>query len=250
MQPLRNEQAHKINGVPGRLMPLHVPPAPWVDGVFANQTWVSESRPAVGGAHGYEKGSTIQVDIRFDDNCRNGHMTFSITGTVYDKRGRHDAGGCIHDDIAQFFPELAPLIKWHLMSTDSPMHYVANTVYHADAHGPNRAWVYFNGPNDPLNLGESKERLLSYAKTDEALKAEGQPGYRVQWDEKTAKVANLDHARSSACWPDAPEALLTGDPEALKDALLQRLPGLLASFESDMRACGFEYVAPARIVKG
>lgn len=41
--------------------------------------------------------------------------------------------GCIHETIAAAFPELAPFIKWHLVSTDGPMHYVANTVYLAGA---------------------------------------------------------------------------------------------------------------------
>jgi hypothetical protein len=41
-------------------------------------------------------------------------------------------GGCIHEDIAKHFPELMPYIKWHLTSTDGPMHYLANTLYHAN----------------------------------------------------------------------------------------------------------------------
>ena len=81
---------------------------------------------------GYGKGATLSVTLRFDDEFRNGHETFSITGEVR-RPGQRDieAGGCLHDDIAKVFPELAPLIKWHLTSTDGPMHYVANTCYHA-----------------------------------------------------------------------------------------------------------------------
>lgn len=84
-----------------------------------------------------ENGTTyrIQVEIRFDDSCGNGHNTFSITGTISEKlpvnRWREYSGGCIHDDIIKHFPELAPFIKWHLVSTDGPMHYLANTMYHA-----------------------------------------------------------------------------------------------------------------------
>lgn len=70
------------------------------------------------------RGGWIKAEIRFDDRCRNGHDTFSITGDYY------GTGGCIHGEIAEAFPELAPLIKWHLCSTDGPLHYVANTVYH------------------------------------------------------------------------------------------------------------------------
>ena len=78
----------------------------------------------------------ITANVRHDDQCGNGHNTFSITGEIsrQARNGRwmEDSGGCIHDEISRHFPELRPLIKWHLCSTDEPMHYVANTVYHVD----------------------------------------------------------------------------------------------------------------------
>ena len=77
--------------------------------------------------------------VRYDDQCRNGHNTFAITGELYDRAQRipgeaktkHSSGktlwlgscGCLHDDIAKHIPELAPYIKWHLVSSDGPMHY-------------------------------------------------------------------------------------------------------------------------------
>jgi hypothetical protein len=188
----------------------------------------------------------MQVDIRFDDDCRNGHNTFAITAEVRRPGGRDiEAGGCTHDVIVKVFPELAPLIRWHLVSTDGPMHYIANTVYHAQQNGPTHAWVYFTGGIDPLKIGATKERLLSYAKADEARKAEGQPGYRVEWDEKTSKVRNLDHARSCAVWPDATDEELCADKATLTAALEARLPALLAEFRTDMEAAGFMWEAPA-----
>lgn len=78
--------------------------------------------------------SKLIIELRFDDELNNGHESFSITGTLYEViRGKWKevAGGCLHDDIKEYAPELAPLIKWHLTSTDGPMHYVANTLYHA-----------------------------------------------------------------------------------------------------------------------
>lgn len=75
--------------------------------------------------------ATITAHIRFDDRCGNGHNTFSITATVREE-GRRDVGGCLHDDVARCFPALAPFIKFHLCSTDGPMHYIANTVYHVE----------------------------------------------------------------------------------------------------------------------
>ncbi len=76
----------------------------------------------------------IVADVRHDDQCGNGHNTFSITGTIDENIGngwRDYTCGCIHEDVAKHFPELSPLIKWHLTSTDGPMHYLANAVYMA-----------------------------------------------------------------------------------------------------------------------
>jgi hypothetical protein len=96
---------------------------------FSHQRWISEQRPAPQ----YGPGCYIVAEVRFDDDCRNGHNSFAITATVRDPKIRGDrgfvAGGCLHDDVASAFPELAHLIPWHLASTDGPMHYLANTVY-------------------------------------------------------------------------------------------------------------------------
>lgn len=69
------------------------------------------------------------VQLRFDDDCRNGHNTFSITGDLFE--GKHHSCGCLHDEISKVFPELQKYIKWHLCSTDGPLHYIANTCYWA-----------------------------------------------------------------------------------------------------------------------
>lgn len=96
------------------------------EGCFSHQRWVAR-RPFTE----YHPKGWLQVEIRFDDQCRNGHNTFSITAEAGHPCARDvDAGGCLHDDIAEVFPELAGLIKWHLVSSDGPMHYFANTVYH------------------------------------------------------------------------------------------------------------------------
>lgn len=80
---------------------------------------------------GYDNGAMLSVKLRFDDSCKNGHESFSITGEVRIPKRDVVACGCLHEDIARVFPELEPIIKWHLTSTDGPMHYVANTCYHA-----------------------------------------------------------------------------------------------------------------------
>lgn len=126
---IRPETAHAINGCPGRLFALRRPPAPWKPGTFASQKWVSETRPV----KGYGTAGRMNVEVRFDDDCKNGRNTFAITATVRTKESDRmrdiAAGGCMHEEIAKVFPELAHLIPWHLCSTDGPMHYVGNTTY-------------------------------------------------------------------------------------------------------------------------
>jgi len=67
-----------------------------------------------------------RVELRYDDRCGNGHDTFSITVD-----GGERFGGCMHDDIVAVFPEFADLVRFHLVSDDGPLHYVANTLFHA-----------------------------------------------------------------------------------------------------------------------
>jgi len=125
------EHEHTINGVTGRMFTIHAPQEVRGNMVHRNQTWKSLSRPVTG----YGTNGQMSVTIRFDDECQNGHQSFSITADVYTAESRRQkdiaAGGCMHEEIAKIFPELAPLTKWHLTSTDGPMHYVANTLYHA-----------------------------------------------------------------------------------------------------------------------
>lgn len=165
------EHAHAINGVPGRMHSVHAPQLVRGRLVHRGQKWVSEYRDV----SGYGTNGRMHVEIRFDDECKNGHQTFAITATIYTNESRKmrdcAACGCLHEDIAQVFPELAPLIRWHLMSTDSPMHYVANTIYHArdtDSKGYKKGdpceWetvVYFADSPIPHLLTPSLEKFIT-----------------------------------------------------------------------------------------
>lgn len=130
MNPIILEEfAHSINGVAGRMFARTVGGRNYKPGTFTSQTW--------GATREYRDGAArlrMLVKIRFDDECRNGHNTFSITCDIDEARGGkwcEYGGGAAHEEIAKVFPELAPLIKWHLTSTDGPMHYAANAVYFA-----------------------------------------------------------------------------------------------------------------------
>ena len=116
-----------VLGVPGRLKARTIC-RKTVVGCWEQQAWISERRTATVDG---EK-VLMHAEIRFDDECHNGHNTFAITGHGwYDRFKAHDwdFGGCCHEMIAKVFPELEPLIQWHLVSSDGPMHYPANTLY-------------------------------------------------------------------------------------------------------------------------
>jgi len=73
----------------------------------------------------------MKVTLRYDDERNNGYNTFAITGEIREQ-GKYkvcEVCGCIHDEIGEYFPEFKHLMKWHLVSSDGPMHYIVNTLY-------------------------------------------------------------------------------------------------------------------------
>jgi len=60
---------------------------------------------------------------------------FSITGVAKapNKYGNLiiDSCGCLHEEFAKIFPQFEFLVKYHLTSIQSPLHYVSNSLYHA-----------------------------------------------------------------------------------------------------------------------
>jgi hypothetical protein len=201
---------------------------------------------------GYGKGATLTAEVRYDDQCGNGHNTFSITGEVRIP-GRRDieAGGCLHDDIARKFPELAPLIKWHLVSSDGPLHYLANTLYHADdrdhwglrkgefrqhtSRGPCQAGGVAGVPCWELRLPQGQAKEVYAHDKPAPLVLEWQPNGITG----EGKARELDHARSSAVWPDATDEDLTAP--GLQQRLEARLPALMAEFRAAVESLGFTY---------
>lgn len=139
---VREERAGDVLGVPGRFFGVVAS----ADGLILNQRWISEARPSA--EHGAPV--VLRATIRFDDESGNGRESFTITGEARDPGLRGDrgfvSGGCVHDDIAATFPELAPLIRWHLCATDGPMHYVGNAVYLA---GNRDHWGLLKGQAHP-----------------------------------------------------------------------------------------------------
>jgi hypothetical protein len=172
-----------------------------------------------------------RVILRYDDRCGNGHNTFSIT--MESKRERNGYYGCMHDTIRKAFPEYAHLTRWHLVSTDAPMHYIANTLYHAKD----------NRIEAAAKLDEAVTALADYQDANEHKPCAG--GFAEEYVKTLGKLRawisinrdrldraegpNLEFARSSAC---APNATL----EQLQDKawLEARLAGVLGEFKAAM----------------
>lgn len=193
------------------------------------------------------EGSDYKVDVvlRFDDRCGNGHNTFSITGTTYTlnkyDRWEEESGGCIHEQIETHYPEFSHLIPYHLCSTDGPMHYLANTIYLAGDRDYNGLKA---GEFKPINkpdgtpIWEIKEKINSPITSKEKpdnLVLEYQGYGRIG----EGKARELDAARRCAIWPKATDEELMSDD--LKTRLENRLPQLLADFRSAMEGVGFTW---------
>jgi uncharacterized protein Usg len=196
----------------------------------------------------------IKATVRHDDNCGNGHNTFSITAHICEKHPtapNSHSYGCQHGEIVEHFPELAPLIKWHLCSTDGPLHYIANTVYHATAYPEfwpigQKAWVDVSkgGRWSVFKIASGKELASYVARIAKAgfnpYTTEETPGdmrFRVRPYKNTMhKEADLGAARSSAVWPDA-----TIDQLRSEEELSARLPSLLGEFKGAVESLGFIY---------
>jgi len=202
------------------------------------------------------RAETIIVNIRYDDQCGNGHNTFAMTAEIYtqdrhpnEPKLTHKGGkvvwlfacGCQHEEIEKHFPDLRKYVKWHLCSSDGPMHYVANTVYHAKERAISKGWIYLNWSGG--------QECLEYCTHErfEQIKAEFYPPLGVPYktsmtyepNPKTAKARELDAARNTAIWPDATDEDLT--TPGLEDRLKARLPKLLEDFKADMEALGFVF---------
>jgi hypothetical protein len=240
-----DEHTHSINNVPGRMFTIHAPQEIRGNMVHRNQTWISDARRV----KGYGTDGVMHVKIRFDDECENGHQSFSITADVYTVESRRQrdiaACGCMHEEIKKVFPELSPLIKWHLMSTDGPMHYVANTVYHAgdrDHNGLRKGEVrqIRNGKTGQLcwTLEITPKDAPKYVDADECPVS---PSIKyVPWVRVgEGRERNFAAARSCAVWPEATDEQLTLPHEELEKLLIDRLPGLIADFHAEMGRIGF-----------
>lgn len=184
--------------------------------------------------------------IRYDDRCGNGHNTFSITGDIQ----RHGFCGA-HDEIVEVFPELKPYIKWHLCSSDEPLHYLANTIYLASdrdhnglrkgevaqilAGGKTPVWQLCYKSGDVRTTNVKVDGIERYITSHTCPESPGDglcyvPFCRVG----EGKEPDIEAAKGCAMWPDATLEQLQD-----KKALEERLPDLMKEFKKDVESLGF-----------
>jgi hypothetical protein len=77
---------------------------------------------------------SFTYSIKLDDNCKNGHLTFSFTGEIKVKKGNgrfyNYISGAISDIIAYFKPELEKFNRLHLCNHLGQPMYIDNIRYH------------------------------------------------------------------------------------------------------------------------
>lgn len=99
---------------------------------------------------------------------------FSITCSIDERHGNRweeAGGGAAHEEIIRRFPELEPLVRWHLTAwPGGPMHYLANGRFWWDRHLAHTPPDY---PHNPSALSCFKSTIVFGAlpgETDELLR--------------------------------------------------------------------------------
>lgn len=108
------------------------------------------------------EGNQWKIEISLDDDCKNGHQDFSLTGTCWEKgklcidRNMKFGGAC-GDTIIKLFPEYEIFERLHICDFNgAPMYAVENGMYHAKRQGKDSLQNY-------LRLTELEaETLMQY----------------------------------------------------------------------------------------
>lgn len=170
---------------------------------------------------------------------------FSITAMIREPRKLEPhSAGCLHEEIAENFPELEKYIKWHLVSYKEPMHYLGNSLYAASNRDHNGL---LKGEKRQIKNGktglscwqmvaidkETKEEVDLYM-VDKTVDSEEKPECKFDIDFKPwcrigeGKEPDLKAAQYHARWYNAKLEDFT------EEKLLARLPKLMDKFFKDM----------------
>ncbi len=117
---------------------------------------------------GYGPGHLIKVTAKAELIGGNRHPHFSVTAEIY-KPGKRDfeACGCLHTEILQVWPEIAPIVALHLSNSDDgePMHGEANGFYWLAGALGGLGERYHGGSSD-VQIRDKDGNYLRYGKPD------------------------------------------------------------------------------------
>jgi len=169
-----------------------------MDQIIAQNYW---EKIISGEPYGVAKPVKLTVKAQLIRLSRNDYPYFSLTGNIIrqDKRYRDPylMGGCIHEEILSYFPQLAPLAAVHLSAADGqPMHSEANARYWA---GLTKYEPKGNNPSqDPTETDENgtfnPSILAKHLQTDEKTAREVRKGFLIglSWDRITETLGLID----------------------------------------------------------
>jgi hypothetical protein len=174
--------------------------------------------------------SRLDITLRWDDDCKNGQNTFYCTGTLsvqspLSQGFKAVASGCIHDEIAQYAPELAHVLPYHLVDANGPMHYLVNSLFLA---GDRDCW----GNNKDVQVRHKTENTLKWrlpVSPFTSVYAAAKPEPRIRHFVPVlgrGKERELDTIRHVLVWPDATDEQLSQPEPELRKLLAKTFPGL------------------------
>jgi hypothetical protein len=113
-------------------------------------------------------GENFKIEIRLNDECKNGHQDFAITATFWERGKPHNdkymtMGGCCHEEILRVKPKLKPFVDLHLSTAKGvPMYAIENGFYFLKNGGNNG-----KSPKDVLidylRINEKEFEILAHA---------------------------------------------------------------------------------------
>lgn len=161
----------------------------------------------------------ITVNIRLDDECKNGHQDFAITGDIYEANKPrtdryHISGGCIHDDILKHFPKFKMFVDLHLCDFNGvPMHATASGYYFL-RNGFNRV--------KPMDKGFKAEYCKYYRITEKQFDALNTSRSEIEFAVLLKELGILSQWKLQADKAINKLELLTGD-EFINDSTKSQL---------------------------
>lgn len=127
---------HTLLGVEGHISRKAGPAGLWTEQVFL------ATREFKG------KGGLFSLCIRYD----RGHFTNKQNSFAIIRDFSGVSGPLSDEECAEFWPELRHLVKWHCSSEGEPLHYLANSLYHAESGNADAARWSAKWPDAPDSL--------------------------------------------------------------------------------------------------